>query len=609
MNEQHPHITHLLKCLQLEFQEEERRYKEIQAAQLKTLVQQGLVLYPLTVSRKSFGFADYPEVTFRLSNFSGSHQFYNGASIELFCDQEEPVKGVLLSIENKSAECRLFAPDFPDWIEEKGVGMKLIPDQRTMDIMKKALLSIPEIPHVYELFRQLHDPNFPVDIVDIPATHITAHRLNSSQLNAIQSICLAPKLTIIHGPPGTGKTSTLTEAIRQLVANGEKVLVSAPSNTAVDHMATCLLAGGLNILRVGNTTKVSEAIYPHTPEGKMGDEKIKKELKSLRIRAEEFRKMALQYKRRFGKSEREQRQLLFKEVKEIRNEIRRIQDYHQDKFFESASVILGTPIALVDARLKPLQFNTLVIDEAGQCLEPLAWSIFPFAQKFVLAGDPFQLPPTVLSERAQKAGLNKSILEVAFQRANAACFLDTQYRMRAMIAGFSSDYFYQQQLKTSADLLNEGDHLHFIDTAGSAYFETSGQDGTSMMNRNEVDIALKLIEESGMPHHRIAFISPYSGQVTLANELLPKGIRISTIDSFQGQEQTMIILSLVRSNEDGQIGFLKDYRRMNVALTRAKELLYVIGDSATLGQDEFYNRFLLYVEQHARYRSVWEFLN
>lgn len=609
MNEQHPHITHLLKCLQFEFQEEERRYKEIQAAQLKTLVQQGLVLYPLTVSRKSFGFADYPEVTFRLSNFSGSHQFYNGASVELFCDQEEPIKGVLLSIENKSTECRLFAPDFPDWIEEKGVGMKLIPDQRTLDIMKKALLSIPESPHVYDLFRQLHDPNFSVDLVETPITPTKKHRLNSSQLNAIQSIGLAPKLTIIHGPPGTGKTSTLTEAIRQLVSNGEKVLVSAPSNTAVDHMASCLLVEGLNILRVGNTTKVSEAIYPHTPEGKMGDEKIKKELKSLRIRAEEFRKMALQYKRRFGKSEREQRQLLFKEVKEIRNEIRRIQDYHQDKFFETASVILGTPIALVDARLKPLQFNTLVIDEAGQCLEPLAWSIFPFAQKAVLAGDPFQLPPTVLSERAQKAGLNKSILEVAFQRANATCFLDTQYRMRAMIAGFSSDYFYQQQLKTSADLLDEREHLHFIDTAGSAYFETSGQDGTSMMNRNEIDIALKLIEESEMPLHRIAFISPYSGQVALANDLLPKGIRISTIDSFQGQEQTMIILSLVRSNEEGQIGFLKDYRRMNVALTRAKELLYVIGDSATLGQDEFYNRFLLYVEQHARYRSVWEFLN
>jgi superfamily I DNA and/or RNA helicase len=608
MNEQHPHITHLLKCLQFEFQEEERRYKEIQAAQIKTLVQQGLVLYPLTVSRKSFGFADYPEVTFRLSNFSGNHQFYHGASIELFCDQEEPVKGILLSIENKNAECRLFVPDFPDWIEDKGVGMKLIPDQRTMDIMKKALLSIAEYPHVNELFRQLHDSNYTIETVISTEVNGNNQRLNDTQLRAIQTIGLAPKLTIVHGPPGTGKTSTLTEAIRQLVVAGEKVLVSAPSNTAVDYMATCLLAAGMTILRVGNTTKVSEAIYPHTPEGKMGDEKIKKELKSLRIRAEEFRKMALQYKRRFGKSEREQRQLLFKEVREIRNEIRRIQDYHQDKFFETASVILGTPIALVDARLKPQQFNTLVIDEAGQCLEPLAWSIFPFAQKFVLAGDPFQLPPTVLSERAQKAGLNRSILEVAFQRANATCFLDTQYRMRAMIAGFSSRYFYQAQLKTASDLADQSEHLHFIDTAGSGFNETSGQDGTSMMNRHELEMALKLIQESGIPYHQIAFISPYSGQVALANEVLPKGIRISTIDSFQGQEQHMIILSLVRSNDDGQIGFLKDYRRMNVALTRAKEVLYVIGDSATLGQDNFYQEFLSYVEQHAKYRSVWEYL-
>ena len=194
----------------------------------------------------------------------------------------------------------------------------------------------------------------------------------------------------------------LLKRIIQLIKAGEKILVSAPGNTAVDNIAKGLVAQGVRVLRVGNTSKVDETIFMHTPEGKLANSKQQKEIKQLKIRAEEFRKMALKYKRSFGKAEREQRNLLFKEVKNIRTEIKQLQAYNEEKLFSEADVILGTPIGLYDAKINHLTFETLIIDEAGQCIEPLAWCIFPLAEKFVLAGDHWQLPPTVLSNEAAR---------------------------------------------------------------------------------------------------------------------------------------------------------------------------------------------------------------
>jgi superfamily I DNA and/or RNA helicase len=352
---------------------------------------------------------------------------------------------------------------------------------------------------------------------------------------------------------------------------------------------------------------VDETIFAHTPEGRLANSKEQKEIKQLKIRAEEFRRMALKYKRSFGKAEREQKALLFKEVKTIRSDIKKLQAYNEEKLFSEAEVIAGTPIGLFDASLRKFTFQTLVMDEAGQCIEPLAWCVFPLAEKIVLAGDHWQLPPTVLSFEAAKKGLQKSILEVATESSFPVFLLNIQYRMREAIAGFSSEYFYNSLLQTAIHLFNTGTHITFIDTAGSGFNETAGKDGSSLQNEGELNIARQLIGSEQLDPEKTAFISPYSGQVTAAKEMLPAGMRISTIDSFQGQEKEIIIVSLVRSNEDGDIGFLKDYRRMNVAMTRAKEQLFVIGDSATIGADSFYNAFLSYVEKIGNYRTVWEF--
>jgi ATP-dependent RNA/DNA helicase IGHMBP2 len=603
------HLQKLLQCIDLEEKEQAEKYKLDQAHTLKQLKAEGLALHPIVVTRKNFGYADYPEINFKLRFTPEANLFKDGAAIECFITGEEPVKGVLISLDGKNGEFRLFAPDFPDWIEDDGVGIKLAPDTRTTSIMKKVLNELPQNKSQYKLFEILHGEEVKNKNSNtaLPPVSFTNNKLNESQQQAVAAILANEDMLIVHGPPGTGKTTTLIEAIVQLIKAGEKVVVAAPSNTAVDNIAKGLLQKGINLLRVGNTSKVDELIFAHTPEGKLNNSKQQKEIKQLKIRAEEFRKMALKYKRSFGKAEREQRNLLFKEVKNIRQEIKQLQAYNEEKLFAEAQVIAGTPIGLYDAGLHQIEFNTLVIDEAGQCIQPLAWCIFPSAEKIVLAGDHLQLPPTVLSNQAAQLGFNRSILEIAIEKIPAVYLLNTQYRMKESIAGFSSQYFYNSELLTAAHLTNTGTHITFIDTAGSGYNEVHGPDGVSLQNEGELKIVQQLLQNNSLLPATTAFISPYSGQVTAAKEMLPSGLRISTIDSFQGQEKENIILSLVRSNDDGDIGFLKDYRRMNVAITRAKEQLIVIGDSATIGADKFYTAFLSYVEKYGEYRTVWEF--
>ncbi len=606
----HTHIQNLLYCINLEEKEQTQRYNLNEQQSLKQLKAEGLALHPIIVIKKNFGYADYPEITFKLSFPPEASMFKDGAAIECFFAGEEPVKGILLQLDGKHGEFRLFAPDFPEWIEDNGVGIKLTPDTRTTTIMKKVLNELEQNKNQFALFEKLHGAvtsSNEVATVNTASISFINKNLNQSQQQAIAGITQNTGVTIVHGPPGTGKTTTLIEAIVQLIKAGEKILVSAPGNTAVDNIAKGLLQRGVKLLRVGNTTKVDEAIFAHTPEGKLNNSRQQKEIKQLKIRAEEFRKMALKYKRSFGKAEREQRNLLFKEVKNIRTEIKQLQAYNEEKLFAEADVIAGTPIGLYDANLRKLQFTTVVIDEAGQCIEPLAWCIFPLAAKIVLAGDHWQLPPTVLSHEAVRAGFNQSILEKAIEKNDAVFLLNTQYRMRAAIAGFSSNYFYNGKLLTPPHLQNIKPHLIFIDTAGSGFNETKGQDGVSLQNEGELRLAEKVLQTEKLINTATAFISPYSGQVAAAKELLPKELRSSTIDSFQGQEMENIILSLVRSNDDGDIGFLKDYRRTNVAITRAKEKLVVIGDSATIGADKFYSAFLTYVEKYGTYKTVWEF--
>lgn len=616
MEDLHPYQKTILEAIALELKEQEKRFQLENQSSLKELKALGVVLHPISVTRKSFGYADYPEIGFRLPYVSEVSNFKDNCAIECFLEGEESVKGILLNIDGQKGEFRLFAPDFPDWIEERGVGIKLTPDQHTFDGMKKGIAQLRENPVLLKLFDKIHG-NETFGEKEIPKEKLNFQNanLNASQQQAVEAMQGNADILVVHGPPGTGKTTTLAEGIVQLIRRAaltgvgqEKIIVAAPSNAAVDHFARVLLQANCKILRVGNTSKVDEAIFAHTPDGKMAESKEQKEIKKLKIKAEELRKMANQYKRNFGKEESIQRNLLFKEVKSIRSQIRKIRDYVYETQVEQAQVILGTPIGLHDALPGNFRADTLVIDEAGQTLEPLAWLLFPMAEKLVLAGDPFQLPPTVFSPEAVKLGLAESILEKVIRHCQNVYFLDTQYRMRASMAAFSSSYFYDGKLKSADHKKDEGKHLLFLDTAGTGFEEETGEDGYSLMNAGELSIINNVLTALEIDQSQTTFISPYSAQIERAKKELPKTIKIKTIDSFQGQENETIIISLVRSNSEGNIGFLTDYRRMNVALTRAKEKLIVVGDSSTLVNDKFYEKWMNYVESIDGYHSAWEFM-
>jgi energy-coupling factor transporter ATP-binding protein EcfA2 len=380
----HPHIQNLLTCIELEEKEQANRYQLDQSHSLKQLKAEGLALHPIIVTRKNFGYADYPEISFKMSFPPETNLFKDGAAIECFLSGEDSIKGVLLSINGRQGEFRLFAPDFPDWIEDNGVGIKLAPDTRTTAIMKKVMKELEQNKQLVQLFEKIHQTDAVTlnnEQINLSSFDFQNKKLNESQQQAVAKVIQNNGITILHGPPGTGKTTTLVEAVLQLIKNGEKVLIAAPSNTAVDHFAKTLIQKGVKLLRVGNSSKVDAEIFSHTPEGKMSNSNAQKEIKQLKIRAEEFRRMALKYKRSFGKAEREQRNLLFKEVKEIRSEIKKLQRYHEEKLLDEADVIAGTPIGLYDENLGNRKFDTLIIDEAGQCIEPLAWCIFQKQKK------------------------------------------------------------------------------------------------------------------------------------------------------------------------------------------------------------------------------------
>ncbi|MES2800644.1 MAG: AAA domain-containing protein [Bacteroidota bacterium] len=608
MEEFHPHLTKLIDLVQLESKQQEDRFASINSANFKQLKHEGYVLHPIKITRKSYGYADYPEISFVVLFPTESNAFRNGASIQLFIGNEEPVKGILLFLEGSKGEIRLFASDFPDWVEERGVGIQLTADQRTNKIMLQALKSINENSAKQKLFSNLHEKqafSAPSAIVELNRP-FQNQKINDSQKNAIKNCLQQHEIQIIHGPPGTGKTTTITELIYQLHLDKKRILVAAPSNTAVDHLGLQLAKNRTPFLRVGNNSKVNEALFGFTMEGKMEESKLKSTIKNLRIQSEQLRKMSHQYKRNFGKSERDQRKLLLQEVKNIRTEIKALQSAFEEVQFEQNSIIIGTPIGIYDCNFEANSFDVLIIDEAGQCLEPIAWTILDKADKIVLAGDPFQLPPTVISFEAEKQGLSISILERVLKNNHHTHFLDTQYRMTSLIAEYSNNYFYEGKLKTAVQSAEKEDAIFFYDTAGADYSETLNEESFSIVNEAELNFIPKLVDHYQLDLSKTAFITPYSGQLQKAKEMLGNFARISTIDSFQGQEEETIILSLVRSNSDQNIGFLADYRRMNVALTRAKKKLFIIGDSTTIGSDSFYSGLISFIESKDGYHSVWE---
>ena len=447
--------------------------------------------------------------------------------------------------------------------------------------------------------------------------------LNESQQAAVQFCLQANDAAIVHGPPGTGKTTTVIELIIQAVARGDRVLACAPSNTAVDNLLERLVAAGQRVVRLGHPARVTETLRQHTLDGLVEDSDEMAIIRSMRREAEEIFRKLDRYTR--ARPDRGERAAQKREAKQLKSDARLLEKQTIHNLLERADVICATT-TLNEDLLGDRWFDLCVIDEACQSTEPGCWIPLSRCDKFILAGDHQQLPPTVLSQEAARAGFDVSLLErmVRIFGDDITRLLSVQYRMHEQIMSFSSDHFYDGELvaheSVAGHLLSDLEFVEptefsqttmtFIDTAGANWDEELEPEGLSKRNPQEAELLLQKAEQlikAGVKPTEIAIIAPYAAQVRLLRRNSSyKAIEIDTVDGFQGREKECVLISTVRSNPEGEIGFLGDARRMNVAITRARRKLIVIGDSATLGVSPFFKSLLDYFEKVGGYRSVWE---
>ncbi len=635
-------LSLLRKLLKVERDEDFAQYKTYFSRNNITYRKQnGVTWYPVIITNVEIGLGEYLSIDIeRTTNHNEPHQFSGGKNAALFSNthpDEQPINGIIKVLNPNKIRLSLTVDELPDWCDDGKLGINLLFDEnsyREMEIAMEKVTSASNsrLAHLRDVMYGLKPPVF----IKIDES-IQLTRLNASQNSAVQKIVAARDIAIIHGPPGTGKTTTLVQAILQTLKTEKQVLVCSPSNTAVDLLTEKLHREGINVLRLGNPARVSEEVLMNTLDAKMTAHESYKELKKYRKTAEEYFRMAGKYKRTFGREEREQRQLFYAEARKILHDARTLEDYIFHEQFDKAQVIACTPVVSSGKMMRDKHFSTVFIDEAAQALEPMCWIPITRSDRVIFAGDHFQLPPTVKSKQAETEGLSKTLFEQCMHIDNVSVMLNTQYRMHEHIMNFSNKKFYHNELiahesvKDTVLSFDENEYLlhtpvDFIDTAGCGYNEIINPESLSIANPDEAQLLikhLKLVLEQYLQGNRtnnritIGVISPYKEQVQYITSKIDEDeqlvhfrsqIAIKTVDGFQGQERDIIYISLVRSNDLKEIGFLSDIRRMNVALTRAKKKLVVIGDSATLANHPFYKDFLDYVESINAYKSAWEFM-
>ena len=472
-----------------------------------------------------------------------------------------------------------------------------------------------------------------IDVSPLPQETIDEERndidfrteLNPPQRDAVAFALLADDFAILHGPPGTGKTTTLAEVIAQAVDRGERVLACAASNTAVDNLLERLQRLIPYVVRVGHPARVFEHLRQYTLDGQVERDPSSDVIKDLRRELEQLLRYA-QRDSRGSSMGKKQRGEMFAEAGRLRGQIRSLERSIVRGVLDRADVICTT--ATIDEELlSDERFDLVVVDEACQSTEAGMWQAILRADRLIIAGDHCQLPPTVLSDEAAEIGMRDSLMQRLVHRFGDPVFkrLSVQYRMHESIMRFSSDHFYEGSLVADASvrshLLCDLAHVQtteltqtpllWIDTAGAGYEEELEPDGQSKLNKGEATIVVDLVRqlvESGVEGPDIAIIAPYAAQVRLLRQRLDlEGLEIDTVDGFQGREKEVVLLTMVRSNPEGVIGFLSDRRRSNVAMTRAKRKLVMVGDTATLCQHDFYADVLEYFESNEAYQSVFEY--
>lgn len=603
--------------LRMEYEYEKEEFKrQTESMGIARKVKRGLCWYPLQVGRNYYNslnqlvieitrtedkdiehaFEFGRPVCFFRQGYNGDIQYLNFTATVSYADEERmvvvlPGAGALLDVQNSDR-----------------LGIQLYFDETSYRTMFEALEDVYRAKNnrLAELRdtllgtlpprrRELYPVRFPW--------------LNSTQEEAVNKVLCAKDVAIVHGPPGTGKTTTLVESIYETLHRENQVLVCAQSNTAVDWIAEKLVDRGVPVLRIGNPTRVNDKMLSFTYERRFESHPAYTELWSIR-------KSIREMNGRVRKGNYSERESMRNRISRLRDRATELEILINEELFSSARVIASTLVSSNHRILNGRRFSTLFIDEAAQALEAACWIAICKAERVVLAGDHCQLPPTIKCIEAARGGLDYTLMEkIVTNKPNSVSLLKIQYRMNEAIVHFPSEWFYNNQLESAPEVRQRGilDYdtpMVWVDTSDFDFHEEFVGESFGRINKQEANLLLQELKnyilkigESRVINERIDFglISPYKAQVQyLRNKIKSSNffrpfrelITINTVDGFQGQERDVIFISLVRANENGQIGFLNDLRRMNVAITRARMKLVILGETKTLARHTFYRKLI-----------------
>lgn len=609
----------LYNLLRLEYEHEKETYRQqTELMGIARKVKRGIAWYPLNVGRSYYNSLNQLVVeVFRTEDSDIEHNFEYGRPICFFTQNlEGKVKFLSFTATVSYADEErmvVVIPSTDALVELQAadrVGVQLYFDEHTYRLMFEALNQVIKAKgnRLAEL-RDIFHGNAPTSTYHFAPTRFPW--LNPSQEEAVNKVLWAKDVAVVHGPPGTGKTTTLVEAIYETLHRENQVLVCAQSNMAVDWISEKLVDRGIHVLRIGNPTRVNDKMLSFTYERRFEAHPDYPQLWSIRKAIRE-----LYQQRRKGRSEN-----MHQKINALKDRATELEIRINTDLFNEARVVACTLAGSAHRVMTGMKFATLFIDEAAQALEPACWIAIRRADRVILAGDHCQLPPTVKCQEAVRGGLAHTLMQTIVKRKpEAVSLLKIQYRMNEEIMRFSSDWFYGGSLQAAPEvkyrgILDYDTPMVWINTEGMDCNEEFVGESFGRINKAEARLTLEQLQtyitrigKQRILEERIDFgvISPYKAQVQYLRQSIRRDpffkpfhhlISINTVDGFQGQERDVIVISLVRANEEGQIGFLNDLRRMNVAITRARMKLIILGDASTLTRHPFYKKLYEYIEK------------
>lgn len=625
------HLAEQERLLKMEYESEKREFEEMsRQAGVQRRIRQGKCWYPIDGGRTFYNALNQLVIeVFSPQETTGEHEFEPGKPVAFFRTEDRDERPIFFSwschisrVDGQRMHITIpgtqAAETLRQYARTGNLGVQLSFDATSHRVMREAIHQVAntddkKLQHLRNVLIGQEMPSFRTE------QPIPFPWLNQSQQKAVMKVICAHEVAIVHGPPGTGKTTTLVEAIGETLRRETQVLVCAQSNAAVDWIAEQLLARGISVLRVGNPMRVSDNLLEATYERRYEAHPDYLELWAIR-KAEREAKAKLSSKH----SSASERRSASNNLNKLRGRRTELEIRINEDLFAQSRVIACTLIGTQARVLERKHFSTLFIDEAAQAFEAACWAAIIKADRVILAGDHCQLPPTIKCFEAEKQGLSKTLMEkVAKEKPSCVELLTMQYRMHEDIMRFSSEWFYNSQLKAAPEVarrtvLELDSPLVWIDTAKLGFEEQENPLSQSRLNTSEGLLLVKTLRDyirqlgmDRMINERVDFgiISPYKSQVQLLRKLVRQSsflkpiqsqISVNTIDGFQGQERDVILISMVRGNDEGRIGFLNDLRRMNVAITRARMKLIVLGDTATLSHHGFYKKLIEHISENGK---------